>query len=97
VAEPDERQVHVVACCQQCQSVLSDGVSSDYERRQGFELPEVRLTVTEHCAEIKQCPQCGLINQAAFPVEVSQPVQPCAPRSPCIAHPQMRCCDRPGS
>ena len=75
VAEPHVRQFHGVDCCQHCQSALGDVVNCDYERRQVFDLPELGLVVTEHCAELKQCPQCGRLNKAAFPAEVSQPVQ----------------------
>lgn len=75
VAKPDAIEVYKVSCCSNCKKSLKRVKAIAVEKRQVFDLPEIRLQATEHQAEIKVCPDCQKQTKAAFPSEVSQPVQ----------------------
>ena len=75
VEDPDRIEVHRVRQGSHCHAVLEEVEADKHEKRQVFDVPRVRIEVTEHRAEIKQCPQRGEVNKAAFPEGVTQPVQ----------------------
>ena len=74
VEKPDRTVRHAVGRCADCGRPLGDQAPDHVERRQVFDLPEPKLEVTEHQAEIKTC-QCGCVNHAAFPTEAAAPAQ----------------------
>lgn len=78
VKNPDHKQIHTLHTCPcgQCGGVsLENEPVLDHECRQVFDLPPLRLEVTEHRAEIKRCPLSGLAVKAPFPSGVDAPVQ----------------------
>jgi len=75
VDSPDQVQVHTVDCCRECGAHLANQAVENYERRQVFDIPPLKLLVTEHRAEMKTCQVCGTCNKASFPERVTQPVQ----------------------
>lgn len=72
---PDRVIVHAVEQCEHCQRDLRDVESLRVERRQVIDLPVKRVLVIEHQAQQKCCPTCQQISSAAFPENVSAPVQ----------------------
>jgi transposase len=75
VASPNFIEKHTVDICQNCACALKEVAILHFENRQEFEIPPVRMQVTEHQAEIKICPDCGVCNKGSFPEHITQPVQ----------------------
>jgi len=74
-ATPVRIEVHALSHCPHCATDLSGVAVRDHVRRQVFDVPPVQIEVTEHQAEVKACPGCCRQVQAAFPSDVTQPVQ----------------------
>jgi transposase len=75
VKQPDHVEVHRVSQCPHCATDLQPVEECTVEKRQVFDIPPVRIEVTEHRAEIKVCPRCGNQAKADFPPDVTQLVQ----------------------
>ena len=75
VDNPDHTLLHAPATCTGCGGSLQDAPVLGQERRQVFELPPLKLEVTEHQALSCVCPHCHTRNVGAFPEEVTQPAQ----------------------
>lgn len=73
--KPDEVIVHKADKCHNCLRSLKALPVVDIQRRQVFEIPPVKLKVTEHRSEVKKCPYCNTITKGEFPQEVSRKVQ----------------------
>jgi len=74
VEKPDRIVPHRVERCSGCGRSLAGQEPDRVERRQVHDLPEPKLEVTEHQAEVKTC-LCGCVNRATFPPEAAAPVQ----------------------
>lgn len=57
-----------------CQGSLGKGETIELEKRLVFEVPPLKLEVTEHQAEIKECPVRLRMSVGEFPDKVMQPV-----------------------
>jgi len=82
VADPDhiiEHRLGEEDRCPKCGAPMGEAsgelATGHCECRQVFELPAIRLEVTEHRAEKRPCRQCGTEVVAAFPDGVAAPVQ----------------------
>jgi transposase len=67
VAQPDSIFALAPSACQYCQQSLETLEVQRVERAQVWDLPPLRLQVTEYRAQVKVCPCCQQETRAAFP------------------------------
>lgn len=73
---PDTTIDHFPDTCSGCGGALTGATATGHTARQVFDLPEPQpLIVTEHRAHACLCGRCGTETRAAFPEEVTAPVQ----------------------
>ena len=65
---------HPVSRCECCGKDLQEVPVINHVKRQVFDLPDLRLQVIEHQAELKRC-SCGAVSQGEFPADVRAEVQ----------------------
>lgn len=75
VSEPDHVVHHALSACPQCQTDVREVSVDRLEKRQVFDVPAVRIEVTEHQGEVKICPCCEHRIKADFPSGVDRAVQ----------------------
>jgi transposase len=74
VADPDHEVAHEPGCCVGCRRSLAGRPITGVERRQEFDLPPLKVQVTEHQLIEREC-VCGARTRGAAPDGVSAPVQ----------------------
>ena len=75
VSHPDHVVHHGLEVCPNCQHDVSRISVERVEKRQVFDIPEVRIEVTEHRGEVKHCPCCEQAIKVNFPEDVACTVQ----------------------
>jgi transposase len=76
VETPDDITDHFPETCSGCGGALTGAMATGHTARQVFDLPEPQpLIVTEHRAHACLCGTCGAETRAAFPEDVTAPVQ----------------------
>ena len=74
VADPDQTVRHEPGSCDGCGRGLADAPEVGVERRQVFDLPPIRVRVTEHLLITRRC-ACGVTSCSTAPEGVNAPVQ----------------------
>ena len=74
VEKPDHTIKHEVKGECSCGRCLKNQSTVEQERRQVFDVSDLKIEITEHCVEVKQC-ECGQVHTADFPSGVNRPTQ----------------------
>jgi transposase len=71
---PDRIIVHRVEKCSSCGRTLRGIKSEEKERRQVYDIPEIKIEIEEHQSEKKVC-RCGAITVGEYPEGIEKAVQ----------------------
>lgn len=74
-ADPDEILTYSVENCDICGTALKDVGVERIIIRQVIDIPDIKVKVVEHRAEVKKCPKCRRKNTGKFPSEVTSTMQ----------------------
>jgi transposase/uncharacterized coiled-coil protein SlyX len=72
VSDPEEIIIHPLDNCTYCHCTLKDVEVIEQESRQVFDIPVLKIEVTEHRIEKKSCPRCRETCASLFPDEINQ-------------------------
>lgn len=71
---PDRTVIYDPDQCQHCGASLEEAPIIDTERRQVFDLPPLKLEVTEHQRRTRRCQYCDHTSRGEFPAQVAHRV-----------------------
>jgi len=74
VSDPDVVIRHEPSCCRGCGSDLAGAAEVNCSRRQVFDIPPIKVHVTEHQIISRRCP-CGKTTTGLAPAQAAAPVQ----------------------
>ena len=72
---PDKVKILKLHKCPNCSKSLKNSPALDLDKRQVYDIPQIKVEVTEYQAEIKKCPQCNHISKADFPKGITHKTQ----------------------
>lgn len=70
VGNPDAKIMHLPTSCGNCNTSLQGVASSLIASRQVFDVPTMKIQVTQHEQRQCHCPDCGVINVGLFPAHL---------------------------
>jgi len=75
VEHPDVVIVSSPQVCRDCGASLADTKSCRVASRQVFDLPVLKIEVSEYQVHAKQCPCCKTMSKGSFPEDITAPTQ----------------------
>lgn len=72
---PDITDILLPSNCSCCNTSLQKIESSKVEKRQVYDLPDIKMQITEYQSHSKECPKCNVLNKPLFPKGVEAATQ----------------------